>query len=376
MRENVINPFVIGKYVSPEYFCDRTNETALLKKHLQNGRNMTLISDRRLGKSGLISHLFVQDDIRRAYYTVYVDLFATSSLDELVCAFGNAVYSTVSAHVTWKEKFFQIISSLRFGFKLDEVTGTPTFNVGIGEIANPQLTLEQIFAFLEAADRVCVVAFDEFQQVALYDQKNIEALLRTHIQQCKNTQFIFAGSRKHMMAQMFLSPSKPFYQSTVNMSLEPIPEQTYITFAQDMFAKSNKSIGSSLVERIYSMCRGITWYMQVMLNEMFALTPDGEACADETIELAMTNVIQIQELFYRELLASTPARQRQLLYAIARERVAHNLTSEGFVRKHHLASASSVQSALRSLRDKDIVTQIGDGYAVYDVFLEQFIQMS
>ena len=376
MKDITGNPFVVGKYVSPEFFCDREEETSLMKKHLQNGRNMSLISDRRLGKSGLISHLFAQDDIRNTYYTIYVDLYATGSLDEFVTAFGNAVYRSVSGHATWRDRFFQIITSLRFGMKLDELTGAPTFNVGIGEIAEPRLTLEQIFRFLESADKPCVVAFDEFQQIALYDQKNIEALLRTYIQQCTNTLFIFAGSKKHMMAQMFLSPAKPFYQSTVNMSLEPIPMPTYTAFAQRMFSKGGKTIEANRVERVYQICRGVTWYMQVMLNEMYVLTPHGTACPEDAVERAMTNVIQIQELFYREILATLPARQRQLLYAIARQKIARNVTSVAFVKSNHLLSSSSVQSALRALREKDMITQIGDGLAVYDVFFEQYMLMN
>lgn len=51
------NPFVVGKYVSPAYFCDREQETATLIKHLTNGRNVALISPRRMGKSGLIEHI-------------------------------------------------------------------------------------------------------------------------------------------------------------------------------------------------------------------------------------------------------------------------------------------------------------------------------
>ncbi len=48
------NPFVIGKYLSPKYFCDRTEETEFLKKQIENGRDVALISPRRIGKSGLI----------------------------------------------------------------------------------------------------------------------------------------------------------------------------------------------------------------------------------------------------------------------------------------------------------------------------------
>ena len=81
MAEVIVNnPFVVGKYLSDKYFCDRETETEFLRKQVENGRNVALISPRRLGKSGLIRHLFNQHDIREHYYVFFVDIYATSSL--------------------------------------------------------------------------------------------------------------------------------------------------------------------------------------------------------------------------------------------------------------------------------------------------------
>ncbi len=66
---NINNPFVVGKYISDEYFCDREKETVTLIKHIKNGRNVALISPRRIGKTGLIEHLFNQDEIKQNYHT-------------------------------------------------------------------------------------------------------------------------------------------------------------------------------------------------------------------------------------------------------------------------------------------------------------------
>lgn len=375
MKTNTLaNPFVIGRYVSGEYFCDREQETGFLTKQVRNGRNVTLIADRRIGKSGLISHMFDQAEIRQSYYTILVDLYATNSLAEMVYTFSSEVHSNVKKQSkSWYDKFFQIISSLRVGFKLDAVTGAPAFDISLGDISAPEMTLEQIFTFLESADKPCIVAFDEFQQIASYPEKNIEALLRTHIQRCKQTQFIFSGSRKHMMTQMFLSPSKPFYQSTINMGLEPIPRDTYVEFAQRMFRHGDKQIATEAVEQVYTLCRGITWYMQMLLSEMYTLTATGSRCEADCIMTALQNVVLVQEPFYREMLANIPTKQKNLLYAVAKERGAKNITSAAFVQKHKLTSASSVQAALKGLTEKDIIAEQDGSCRIYDVFLEQYI---
>lgn len=374
MNNNCKNPFVIGRYLSTDYFCDREKETAFLEKQIVNGRNVTLIADRRIGKSGLISHVFAQPEIQKQFYTIVVDLYATSSLAEMVYTFSNEVYRSVEQQSkSWKDKFFQIISSLRVGFKLDALTGSPAFDIGLGDIAAPEMTLEQVFTFLEAADRPCVVAFDEFQQVAKYPEKNIEALLRTYIQRCRKTQFIFSGSRKHLMTQMFLSPSKPFYQSTINMGLDPIPCEIYVDFAKRMFRLGEKNIDDEAVWQVYDLCRGITWYMQMLLNEMFTITNLGDLCKTGSIDEALRNVVQVQEPFYREILAALPTKQKSLLFAIVKEKGVENITSGAFVQKYKLVSASSVQAALKGLYEKDIVMENNSKWYVYDIFFAQYL---
>lgn len=376
MKNNEINnPFVVGKYVSPEYFCDREEETAFLMKQIYNGRNTALIAPRRLGKTGLIHHLFAQDEIKEQYYAFFIDIYATSSLSEFAYLFGNTIYKQLKPLRTqWTEKFFQVITSLRAGFKLDALTGEPTFDIGIGEIEQPQTTLDEIFSYLEAADKPCIVAIDEFQQIMKYGEKNIEALLRTKIQECKQTIFIFSGSQRHLMSQMFNSPSKPFYQSVLSIDLKPLERQTYIKFSQKQFLQSNRDIDPALIEKVYDEFEGTTWYMQMMMNELFALTDKGEKCETEMLETAMHNVIMAQEMNYKETLQQVPTKQKPVLLALAKERTAVNALSGSFVKKHGLNSASSVQSALKGLMEKDLITRTEKGYRVYDYFFAEWLR--
>ena len=376
MNNNEINnPFVIGRYVSPDYFCDREEETAFLKKQIDNGRNTALIAPRRLGKTGLIHHLFAQDEIIENHYTFFVDIYATGSLSEFAYLLGNTIYKQLKPLRTqWAEKFFQVITSLRAGFKLDALTGEPTFDIGIGEIEQPQTTLDEIFAYLEAADKPCIVAIDEFQQIMKYDEKNIEALLRTKIQECKRTVFIFSGSQRHLMSQMFHSPSKPFYQSVISADLKPLERQTYISFAQKQFSQYGKDINPALVGMVYDEFEGTTWYMQMMMNELFALTDKGEKCEIGMLETAKRNVITMQEMNYKEMLQQVPAKQKPVLLALAKEQLAVNAMSGSFVKKYGLSSASSVQSALKGLLEKDLITRTEKGYRVYDFFFAEWLR--
>lgn len=370
----MMNPFVVGRYVSDRYFCDREEETTFLIKQIENGRNVALISPRRLGKTGLIQHLFHQDLMNSKYHTFFVDIYATTSLTEFVYLLGKTIYDQLKPKKTvWTERFFQTITSLRVGFKLDMVTGEPSFDIGLGDIQTPQTTLDEIFAYLETADKPCIVAIDEFQQIGGYEEKNVEALLRTKIQQCKQTMFIFSGSKRHLMSNMFNSTSKPFYQSAISMGLEPIPIEIYVEFANRLFEEWGKHIDKSVIEQVYQMCGGYTWFVQMMMNELFALTREGERCDMDKIEIARKNVILTQESSYKDLLANLAPKQKLILQAIAKEGKAKGITSSAFIKKYKLPSASSVQSAVKPLLKDDLITQEDGAYRVYDYFFADWM---
>ena len=365
----ILNPFVVGRYVSDKYFCDRTEETAFLTKQVENGRNVALISPRRMGKTGLVQHCFNQPSVSEKYYTFFVDIYATNSFTEFVYLLGKAIYEELKPQKTiWKEKFFQIITSLRMGFKMDTMTGEPGLDISLGDIQAPQTTLDEIFRYLEEADKPCIVAIDEFQQIGNYEEKNVEAMLRTKIQQCKQTMFVFAGSKRHLMSNMFNSPSKPFYQSAVSMGLHPIPLDIYTDFAIRLFEERGKHIDGEVIKQVYETFQGCTWFVQMMMNELFALTPHDETCHAGMLPLAKKNVISAQEDSYKHLLANLPPKQKLLLQAIAKERTAKGVTSSAFIKKYNLPSASSVQSALKPLLKNDFVTQMDDSYQIYDYF--------
>ena len=200
------NPFVTNGYAGPEYFCDRIEETRTLTELLTNGNNVALISPRRLGKTDLIHHCFHQPEVKDHYYTFIIDIYATDSLRDFVNVFGKAILEDLKpkGRKAW-EMFLNAIKSVRSEISFD-INNNPVWGVNIGAIESPDVTLDEIFEYLRQADRHCLVAIDEFQQITRYnDNKNIEAVLRTHIQRCPNANFVFSGSQRHLMGEIFIS---------------------------------------------------------------------------------------------------------------------------------------------------------------------------
>jgi AAA+ ATPase superfamily predicted ATPase len=363
------NPFLTGGYVSGDYFCDRVQETKEIIRTLTNGNNLAIISPRRMGKTGLIEHCFHQDEIKNSYYTFFLDIYATDSLKEFVYKFGKEIFDTLKPKGRqFIDVFFAVISSLRPAFKLDSTTGTPTFDIGLGEINQAEFTLEEIFKYLEAADQHCIVAIDEFQQIGRYPETNIEAILRTHIQKCKNTSFVFAGSQRHLMQKIFFSSSRPFYQSVSLMQLNAIRTDEYVRFVKKHFSNNKKEIPEDLVNKVYQLFEGHTWYIQNIFNELFSLTGENNICTLALAQEAIENKIESFKPLFQTTLLLLPERQKEILYVIAKEGKATAITSGSFIKKHGLLSQSSVQTAVKQLFDKDIITSDNNVYQVYDRF--------
>ena len=360
------NPFIItADYYGPEYFCDRQAETEALESNIANGRNTVLISSRRMGKSGLIAHVFNRAFVKSNFKTFSIDLYPTSSLAEMILLLAKEITGPLKTKgQSLLESFLGIVKSLRPGFKVDPVTGQFVFDLSLGEIVKPVDSLKEIFQYLEGSEVPCLVSMDEFQQIAEYPDNNVLELLRTYVQKCKHTWFIFAGSDRRMMEKLFNNPSEPFYMSCSPLYLDAIQYENYLAFARHHFEAAGKSLQEESFKQVYELFDGHTWYVQRLMNEMFAWTKPGEVADAQMASDALTFVIKTYARTFQEQMSSYPEAQKQLLIAIAKDGQAQQVTSVAFCKKHSMKSPSTVQSALRVLHDKGIVRKDGTTYSV------------
>ncbi len=363
------NPFVTKGYAGPEYFCDREKETKQLVELLTNDNNLALISPRRVGKTDLIQHCFNQPEIKDHYYTFHIDIYATASLRDFVNVFGQSILNSLKpkGKKVW-EGFINTLLSLRSQISFD-INNVPVWSIGLGDIENPTVTLDEIFYYLNHADKPCIVAIDEFQQITNYpDAFNIEASLRTYIQKCINATFIFAGSKRHLMGEIFTSPSRPFYQSVLMMSLQPISIEKYETFAQNLFEIYGKHLDNGVVTDIYNRFDAVTSCIQRVLNVLFLKTLPEGTCTQEMVDDGVNYILDMFSETYSDLLDRIPEKQREVFIAIAREGKAKGITGKTFIKKYHLQTVSVVTAAVRGLLDKDFITTEKGVYTVYDPF--------
>ena len=357
------NPFLIEGYHSPAYFCDRKQETAALVSALENDRNVTLIAPRRMGKSGLIKNVFHELQQGDEFKCAYVDLFGTQNLAEFVRAFASGVFS---AYESTLEKMTAVASKFLMGFRPAlsiDAFGTRKYSFDIApSLAENSLT--GVFDYLESRKFRTVVAFDEFQQVAEYPERGTEALLRGRIQFLTGNRFIFSGSRQHMMAEMFISAKRPFYHSTQMMHIGEIDRNEYFAFAAGHFRSAGIELPQEVFDSVYERFSGITWYVQAVMNRLYETR--SPVIGKEDVQAAAEWLVSAGVYEFQGILRNCSDGAVRLLKAIAREGVVKEPNAGEFITKHSFKSASSVNAALKSLKDADLVDRTDAGYRVYD----------
>lgn len=368
------NPFVLSPTIPDELFCDRQQEAEMLVRSMMNQENVVITSPRRVGKTGLIYHCFNRQAIKEQYMTISIDILHTSSFPEFIKELGSAVFNSVAKRSDRLMKMFTAtLRSLSGSFGYDPVQNLPTFDVKLGQISTPEYTLDEICDYLERADKPCIVAIDEFQQITKYAESNMEALLRGRIQKMKNTNFIFAGSERRIMNEMFFSDKRPFFQSATLLQLEPIDLNIYTEFARHHFQEAGKNIEDEAVSWTYRKYDGVTMYVHKLLHDAFAETETGAVCTVGDMERASDLYILQNSKRLQELLAYITEQQKEVLYAVAAEGSVDRITSGDFVRRHHLRSASAVQSAVRKLLEFDLLTEQNKTYSVSDPLMRIWI---
>ena len=372
------NPFYITGIIPEPYFCDREKETTWFVRTLENKAHILLTSSRRMGKTQLIRHVFEQPSIKDRFYTFYTDIYPTTSLHELVLFLSKEIYSVLVPNgKTVIDKFLAGLHSLAGSIGYDPMTGLPTFDIKLGDIHTPELTLEEIFRYLEQADKPCIFAIDDFQQIAQYPEKNVEALLRAHIQKMNNCLFIYAGSNRHILENMFNSVAKPFYNSAEQIYLDCIPKDIYIGFANELFSKTGRKIVSEATSLAYDLFEGHTYYVHNVLHNAFAYLNPDKVIDESDIKKTLSDILEEKGRTFASVMNQLNFQQKETLIAIAKEGKASGVTSTRFVKKHALKSPSSVQYAIRALLEKQLLTyqdkERTKVYSVSDRFLEMWI---
>jgi len=370
------NPFPVVGYHGPELFCDREKETDRLSKNLQGGLNTTLISLRRMGKTALLHQVFNEILKEKQSVCLYVDLYPTKSIKDLTRQLATASMNVLPPKKRAGKRFITFLKGLRPVITYDPLTGAPGVRFEYSDVSEYEVTLAALLKFLDEIGTDVYLAFDEFQVIASYEEGNAEAILRTMIQPLANIHFIFSGSNRHMMNEIFHSSKRPFFASTRIMSLPVISTESYRGFIAEKFAENRRTISPEAISFVLDWTRRHTYYTQSVCNTLFS--SGGKDIDIQSAKVICGEILEEQEktfLQYRHLLT---ANQWQLLTAVAKEGKVYRPQAGEFINRYSLGTPAGTKRAVDSLLAKEMIYEESDSsgryYSVYDLFLSRWLE--
>ncbi len=373
--EQPFNPFPIFGYFGPGYFCNRDKEKDALIEAARNGRNVTLFAPRRIGKTGLINHVFHH---LPKWNCIYLDVQGSASFQEFTNAFLAAILNGVSKNKNLLKKFQDWLLAFRPVISSNPHSGQLEIEIDFKSDIQQKTTLRESLQILDSQGSA-LIALDEFQHLVSWssDHLIIEGWLRSEIQKLKNVRFVFSGSQFHLLSEMFQSAKRPFYASTQPISIGKIDEKIYQGFIIRLFKQSGIKISEGDIAVIQDWANGNTYNIQLLCNRVHAkaLKRVERAMIDE----AIVEIYAENTLSYFALRGSMTKTQWRVLCAIALEGIVLAPTAKDFVRKYDLGSGSGVLRALEYLLERELVYKYVDNdgnayYEIYDLILMRWLQ--
>ncbi len=360
------NPFSYSDYVIGKAFCNRDKEQKDLIYYAQNSQNVLLYSHRRMGKTSLVHQVIHRlKKVKPLVKSVYIDLYG--SLDEN--DFIDAVLSGLTQIETKLERLLNQMAGLKVAASIDPVTSLPTVSASIKPREKPEY-LEKALTILASYSKKqkLLVVFDEFQEVAKYSEEGFEKRLRKVIQGHRNISYIFSGSQKHILIEMFDSAKRAFYKMARSYPLENIGLQDYIRWARTLFKKKGVNIDKEIISDIVERCNCQPMYIQQFLFDLWRCDTVSLTALD-AIEKSILTSQRDQFIVLWNLLTQNQKKALRLLAQTGGQGIygAEQLQSVGF------NSGSVLQRALTSLVEKEILSRNGI-FEFQDAMFKKWVQ--
>ncbi|MDR0231737.1 MAG: ATP-binding protein [Dysgonamonadaceae bacterium] len=369
-------PFQYGKLAEGFSFVNRIKEKQTLKINLSTGINTMLISPRRLGKSSLVKVSMAELEKENPTIKVcFIDAFTIKSEDEFYQVFVREVIKAVSNKwETWistAKKFLAALSP-KISIGVDPMTD---FSVGLewNSIKENELTLLNLPEKIAQAKKIkIVICIDEFQNLAkLKDYNSLEQKMRSVWQHQQNVTYCLYGSKRHMMIDIFNSPSKPFYRFGQIMFLSKIAEKEWVNFIVNAFETTGKSISETLTLELVQMVDSHSWYVQQLAYFVWNLTENKVDA--EILQQAIEQVIDANLPLYQNECDALTASQLNLLIAVAGNE--QFLTAVETLNKYNMGTPQNVSKNKKVLQNRDIIEKTKDGFLFLDpVFRRWFVR--
>ncbi len=370
-KEKEMNAFKYGCSVEGENFCARPDLAKSLSNYVESGQNIVIQGERRIGKTSLVKETV---SAMRGWTMLYADFMGVKSVPDVCNRIADALARFDSGD-TFMRKIFAALGHLRPVATIDAMTGLPTISVDARASSTPS-SINTIMNAVEdhvRGRRVCVV-FDEFQDIL--DVKGGEqmlALMRGRIQFMSHTSFVFLGSARNTMMDIFMSPKSPFYKSAAVFDVGTIPDDDFFEFAKARFATGRRKLDRHLFDRILEFVGRTSGDVQEMCDAIWQTSDPGDRLRDENFERGIAFVFERESNVYAMFVKPLTDIQFRVLKALAVLGGEHPL-SGAFLDEARLTNTATVRRSLTSLEKTGLVYLGSSGWKFSSPFFREWLR--
>ncbi len=361
MSKLPINPFKFGDPVEGDYYLPRPELENLVSQFLVNRIHVVLIGPRRFGKTSFLLNLLnkLSED---SHSYIFVDIFNITSHKD----FLHQMLRALKARSGWKDGLKSMLGSIpkirpKVSTQVDVNTGQQSFDVTLDTIVSSEKDVKEmiqdVFSGLSKLGKRLIFAIDEFQKITEIDDEGwLEATLRTHMQQLRNTSFIFTGSRRSVIYDMLNNSSRPLYKFCQSIEFPAFGDE-FTEWVLERFKNVGIQCSRDAIQHLRKIVQDTPNYVQMICFHLVALGKNNITI--EEINNALKIVVQQNAYAYQTLLSTlTPTQQRTLRLA-AKE--GKQIFAKELLVKYEISSGAALSSAIKSLKDKEILDEEGAG---------------
>ena len=370
------NPFFYGETAVAEYFANRKQEIQSLCSDLERGQNVIIFSPRRYGKTSLIKKvLWILKE--KGLLTFYVDLYAVTSKKKFIEIYARAIAQDMEADLNQAALLLKNLLPRIIPKLIVKTEGLPEFEFEFkGTAKNISAILEDVYEaapkYARKKKKKAIIVFDEFQEILNLDDDEIERTLRSHIQFHQGIAYVFMGSKKHLIFQLFNDINRPFYKSGRLFPLYKIKSEDFSPFIARKFRKNKIQIEISLISKVLEITECHPYYTQLFCSILWDRCIGKGKVEAGDLGPAVLETISRAAAVYVEIFDNLTNLQRRLLGALSKQEVA-NLYSKEFILENELGAASSVQRCIKALIQKGIIEKENGNYIFSDIFFKKWL---
>jgi hypothetical protein len=362
-KDMIDNPFSYGKTVDDPFFYDRKKELEEIKLSMRNATNQIMYSPRRIGKSSLVIKA-LKDLEAEGHPTVYIDFFKVSSREKFIELYTRELMRPMSNWTKGLKRIQGLIRGIQPAMGLDQA-GLPELRLSIDPLQTAR-------AFEDVINIPANSKHDEFQEIEKLNGESFEKELRASFQHHRNASYVFLGSQRHMLLNIFSRKDRAFFNFGKLFQLEKPSEEESMVFIENRFRVGGYPVSEKLIRQILEQTRNIPYYLQYLSAEIWESARLSSSDPDVIYPQALERLLINQTDYFHGIRNQLTGFQVRLLSAIAWNGFGSYETT--FLQKYRLFPTSSIQKAYKRMTDLDILEKQTNQYCISDPFFELWLK--